>query len=67
MSGGVSLPETDPAPTMRLTLYAHQRQALSWMLSREREPLLVPNPLFSEYRAVDDSQRAFWCAHCMHT
>lgn len=37
LQGGDSLPETEPAPEVATRLYPHQKQALTFLLQRERE------------------------------
>ncbi|KAG9459629.1 hypothetical protein H6P81_004137 [Aristolochia fimbriata] len=40
-------------PCMKLKLYPHQKTAVEWMLHRERNPEVLPHPLYMEFSTED--------------
>lgn len=40
-------------PSMNLKLYPHQQSAVEWMLKRERDPQVFPNPLYIRFATED--------------
>ncbi|XP_076899186.1 F-box protein At3g54460-like [Bidens hawaiensis] len=40
-------------PSMKLKLYPHQQSAVEWMLKRERDPEVFPNPMYMKFETKD--------------
>lgn len=40
-------------PSMKLKLYPHQQSAVDWMLKRERDPQVFPNPMFMKFETEE--------------
>lgn len=40
-------------PSMKLKLYPHQQSAVEWMLKRERDPQVFPNPMYMKFETED--------------
>lgn len=40
-------------PSMKLKLYPHQQSAVEWMLKRERDPQVFPNPMYMKFKTED--------------
>ncbi|KAK1426500.1 hypothetical protein QVD17_15174 [Tagetes erecta] len=40
-------------PSMKLKLYPHQQSAVEWMLKRERDPVVYPNPMYMKFETHD--------------
>ncbi|XP_071719707.1 F-box protein At3g54460 isoform X2 [Rutidosis leptorrhynchoides] len=40
-------------PSMILKLYPHQQSAVDWMLKRERDPQVFPNPMYMKFETED--------------
>ncbi|KVI00736.1 F-box protein At3g54460 isoform X2 [Cynara cardunculus var. scolymus] len=40
-------------PSMKLKLFPHQQSAVEWMLKRERDPEVFPNPLYLKFATED--------------
>ncbi|KAI3676615.1 hypothetical protein L1987_86226 [Smallanthus sonchifolius] len=40
-------------PSMKLKLYPHQQSAVDWMLKRERDPEVYPNPMYMKFETKD--------------
>nr|XP_043610124.1 F-box protein At3g54460 [Erigeron canadensis] len=40
-------------PSMMLKLYPHQQSAVEWMLKRERDPQVFPNPMYMKFETED--------------
>ncbi|KAA8537325.1 hypothetical protein F0562_026988 [Nyssa sinensis] len=40
-------------PCMKLKLFAHQQAAVEWMLQRERNPEVLPHPLYMDFLTED--------------